>query len=89
MKPSLSNRFILDLSDYLLKDFKFLWISFRIENKSQLKSYSKLDLQILDKNSFSSRYISSLNMLNSEQKISFPLTFDDYPFEYVYQIELR
>ena len=82
----INNRFILDISDYILKDFKVLWISFKIDNIPEILSNSTLQIEIQDKASFTSRYLSSPNILNAKQKMTFPLTSDD---EYVYQIELR
>ena len=85
----INNRFILDISDYILKDFKIMWISFKIETKSRLLSDSKLELEIYDKATLTSRYVSSLNMRNAAQRISLPLSFDGHFFEYVYHLGLR
>ena len=81
-----NNRFIVDISDSILKDFKILWIAFKIDNIPELLSNSTLQIEVQDKASFTSRYLSSPNILNAEQKMNFPLSSDD---EYVYQIELR
>ena len=85
----INNRFIVDISDYILKDFKIMWISFKIETKSRLLSDSKLELEIYDKATLTSRYVSSLNMRNAAQRISLPLSFDGHFFEYVYHLGLR
>ena len=85
----INNRFILDISDYILKDFKILWIAFKIDNIPDILSNSTLQIEIHDKASFTSRYLSSPNILNAEQKMTFPLTYSGDFFEYIYQIELR
>ena len=85
----INNRFILDISDYILKDFKILWIAFKIDNIPDTLSNSTLQIEIHDKASFTSRYLSSPNILNAEQKMTFPLTYSGDFFEYIYQIELR
>lgn len=82
-----NNRFVLDISDYIPKDFKILWISFKIDKIPEILGNSTLQIEIHDKASFTTRYLSSPNILNAEQKMTFPLTGDS--FEYVYQIELR
>ena len=85
----INNRFILDISEYILKDFKILWIAFKIKDIPEKMSNSTLQIEIQDKASFTSRYLSSPNILNGEQKMTFPLTFSGDFFEYIYQIELR
>ena len=82
----INNRFIVDISDYILEDFKVMWISFRLENNSPLMSDLRLEVEVYDKATLTSRYVSSLEMRNAAQKISLPVTSF---FEHVYHIELR